>query len=129
MRKIIKKIFLVLLVCFLAAPTVVGAQLLDPGAAGNVEQETQNFGRKAGFSPEASLSSVIPAIIGVFLGLLGIIFVILIIYAGYNWMTAAGDSDKVDKAKETLQRAIIGLVITVSAYAITYFVFTNIERI
>jgi len=72
---------------------------------------------------EFSLSRMIGQAISAFIGLLGIIFVVLIIYAGYNWMTAAGDSGKVDKAKETLWRAVIGLVITVGAYAIWRWVF------
>ncbi|MBU1062963.1 hypothetical protein KJ700_02205, partial [Patescibacteria group bacterium] len=62
------------------------------------------------------------------LGLLGIIFLILILYAGFNWMTAAGDEEKVTKAKETLSRAIIGLVIIVSAYLITIFVFSKLPN-
>jgi hypothetical protein len=44
--------------------------------------------------------------------------VILIIYAGYNWMTAAGDSDKVDKAKDTIKTSVMGLILIVSAFAI-----------
>lgn len=53
---------------------------------------------------------------------LGIIFFILTIYAGINWMTAQGDTSQVTKAKETLIRAIVGLVIALAAYGITYFV-------
>lgn len=64
--------------------------------------------------------------IGIFLTLLfsflGIIFFILTIYAGINWMTAQGDAAQVTKAKETLIRAIVGLVIALAAYGITYFV-------
>jgi hypothetical protein len=41
-------------------------------------------------------------------------------------MTAGGNEEKVGKAKETLWRAVIGLIIVASAYAITYFVFTNL---
>jgi len=37
-------------------------------------------------------------------------------------MTAGGEDEKVTKAKDILQAAVIGLVITLSAYSITYFV-------
>ena len=57
---------------------------------------------------------------------MGVIFIILIILAGYNWMTAGGEEEKVNKAKQMIYRAIIGLIIIMSAYAITYFVFTNL---
>lgn len=60
--------------------------------------------------------------ISIILGLLGIIFTCLLIYAGFNWMTAAGDTDDVKKAKLTLRTSIIGLVITISAYAIWRFI-------
>ena len=46
-----------------------------------------------------------------------------IIYAGYNWMTAQGEEEKVSKAKDTIQRAVIGLIVTIAAYAISYWVF------
>jgi hypothetical protein len=73
-----------------------------------------------------TMSKFIGQIVSVFLSLLGLIFIVLIIYAGYNWMTAAGDSGKVDKAKETLWRAIIGLVITVGAYALWSWIFSAV---
>jgi len=66
-------------------------------------------------------------IIQAFLGLLGVIFVVLIIYGGYIWMTARGNEQRVEKAKETLKAAIIGLVIVLSAYAITYFIGSQLK--
>lgn len=71
---------------------------------------------------ENSMSEIVGIIISALLSLLGVIFIVLIIYAGFNWMTAAGDSAKVDKAKDTLFRAVIGLIIVVGAYAIWGFI-------
>jgi hypothetical protein len=65
-------------------------------------------------------------IINVFLGLLGIIAVVLNVYAGYTWMTAGGNDDKVETAKKTILSATVGLAIILSAYAITRFVATNL---
>ena len=48
------------------------------------------------------------------------------IYAGYNWMTAAGDETKLTQAKNTIRRSIIGVVIIVGAYAIYNFVLINL---
>ena len=61
------------------------------------------------------------------LGLLGIIFLVLMIYAGFLWMTAAGNSDQVSKAKRLMVNAIIGSVIIVGAYALTTAVFDAIS--
>ena len=70
----------------------------------------------------SSLMTYAGQFISIILGLLGIIFICLLVYAGFNWMTAAGDSDDVKKAKLTIRTSVIGLVITISAYAIWRFV-------
>ena len=67
-------------------------------------------------------------VIKVFLTLLGIIFLVLIMLAGYKWMTSQGNQEKVDEAKKEITRAIIGLIIIMAAYAITSFIFTDIRR-
>ena len=69
-----------------------------------------------------SLMTYAGQFISIILGLLGIIFICLLVYAGFNWMTAAGDSDDVKKAKLTIRTSVIGLVITISAYAIWRFI-------
>lgn len=77
---------------------------------------------------ESSLASIASSVIRAFLGLLGIIFLVLLIYAGFKWMTAQGDEQKVEQAKSTITRAIIGLVIIIAAYSITYFVFSSLPK-
>ena len=79
-----------------------------------------------GTTDENTLLENIANIIKVVLSLLGFIFVILMIYAGILWMTAAGNEKQVQKAKDIVSRAAIGLIIVVSAYAITYFIFANL---
>jgi len=71
---------------------------------------------------EFTMSTIIGKVIAAFLSLLGVIFIVLIIWAGYNWMTAGGNEEKVNKAKAVLSRSIIGLAITLSAYAIWNFI-------
>lgn len=60
-------------------------------------------------------------IVNILLGLLGIVFFILILYAGFIWMTARGDSAKVQKATTMLTQAVIGIIIILSAFAISNF--------
>ncbi len=73
-----------------------------------------------------SLTGIISGLISVFLGILGIIFFLLTLYAGFLYMTAAGEDDKVDKAKKLLTQAVIGLVIILAAYAISTFVTSSL---
>jgi hypothetical protein len=66
--------------------------------------------------------AMVTRIINIVLGLLGIISVGIILYAGFLWMTSEGNEEKVAKAKNTLKNAVIGLVIILSAWGIVTFV-------
>ena len=68
------------------------------------------------------LITIIGTVIKVFLGLLGIIFLILVIYSGFLWMTAGGDDKQVARAKKTLINAVVGIVIVLFSYAIASFI-------
>ncbi|MBI2459055.1 MAG: IPT/TIG domain-containing protein [Parcubacteria group bacterium] len=65
-------------------------------------------------------------IIRIALGFLGLIAVSLIIYAGWLWMTAEGQEEKIAKAKKVLIGAVIGLLIAVSAFAIASFILSKL---
>lgn len=73
-----------------------------------------------------SLSVFIGSIIQAAIVLVGVIFFAQIVYAGYLWMTARGESDPVEKAQDTIKRSVIGLVIVLAAWAITSFVMGRI---
>ncbi|MDO8598690.1 MAG: pilin [bacterium] len=62
------------------------------------------------------------------LSLTGIIFVILIIYGGFIWMQARGNTEDVQKAKKIIESAIIGIVIIALAFAITNFVIDRLTE-
>jgi len=121
---------LIALIC-LSAESAKGQGLLLPDASTKIDKQAQALANRAGFSPSSDPASGIGQIasvaINAFFGLLGIIFIVLILLAGYHWMTAQGDESKVTKAKDSLRSAIIGLVIVFAAYAITYFVFANLD--
>ena len=72
---------------------------------------------------EYKFSEILGLVVSGFLSLLGVIFIGEIIYAGYNWMTARGEEAKVEKAHDTIRRAIIGLVVVVGAFAIWAFIY------
>ena len=56
------------------------------------------------------------------LGIVGLLFLVLTVYAGVLYMTANGETGKIEKAKGILKNSIIGLVIVVGAYTLTTFV-------
>jgi hypothetical protein len=106
---------------------IAQARTLDTNTVGKISLQADSFRQKAGFDLSGNIGSISKTIITAFLSLLSLIFLILILIAGYSWMTAAGDESKVTYAKETMKRAVIGLLITAAAYTITYFIFDNIK--
>lgn len=72
--------------------------------------------------PENFIQTRAGEVIGFVLSLVGILFLGLMIYAGLLWMTAQGNEQKVEKAKDLLINAVVGLIIVFAAYAITAFV-------
>ena len=93
----------------LAAPLDFGLQSLNATGLGH-----------------ADIRIIIANIIKVALGLLGIVAVSLMLYAGYEWMTAGGNEEQIGTAKKILVNATIGLVIMLSAYSIVSFVMTKL---
>lgn len=61
------------------------------------------------------------------LSFIGIILIILIIYAGYLWFMSDGNEEQIGQAKSYMTNAIIGTVIVLLAYAITYFIMGRIS--
>jgi hypothetical protein len=103
----------------------VGAALSAPFAA--LAFGDTGINASAGRAGLDTTPGQVPVIIGLViktaLGLVGIVFLVLMVYTGYIWMIARGDESKTEKAKNTIINSIIGIVIVVAAYAITsYFV-------
>jgi hypothetical protein len=127
-----KKIAIIPVISFLFAsvlflsPILVRADETAPPA----EQSTGNYGLndtvKTGSLNTALINNtpqeIVGTVIGAILSLLGVIFFLLVIYGGLRWMLAQGNESEVEKAKEILIAAVVGLVIVLAAYAITSFI-------
>jgi heme/copper-type cytochrome/quinol oxidase subunit 2 len=68
-------------------------------------------------------------IVQFFMTFLGIIAVVIILYGGFLWMTAAGNEDKVATAKKVIIAGAIGLAVIIAAYVIVNFVITTTNSI
>ena len=68
------------------------------------------------------LSSLAGSVVGYGLGILGTVFLILMIVGGIIWMTAAGNDQRITRAKGLLVAAFIGIAIVFFSYAITALV-------
>ena len=81
-----------------------------------------------GSSTTSDVRTLVGTLINVALGFLGIIFVGLAIFAGFKYMTAAGNSKQTEEALSMLKNAIIGLIIVLAAWAITRFSIVMLNR-
>ena len=78
---------------------------------------------------ETSLSQTVGGIIKTVLGLLGVIFFALTFYAGFLWLTANGNDEKVERAKKIITAATIGLAIVIMSYSIASLVTKSTKSI
>lgn len=115
---------------FLIIFTMALSLLLIPSA--NIYAQTdlsQDIAKKSGYATTGvnnnTFSETVGKIIKIVLGSLGVVFLGLTVYAGFLWMTAGGDEGKIEKAMGILKTAVVGLVIILAAYSITYFVLSK----
>lgn len=73
-----------------------------------------------------NVNELVATIINIFSWVVGVVCVIMIIYGGFRYVTAGGDSANVTKAKDTILYAIIGLVIVALAQVIVKFVLSKV---
>jgi Type IV secretion system pilin len=80
------------------------------------------------YNTNTSIYEITGTIIQVLLGILGVLFIGLVIYGGIIWMIAEGDEAKIEKAKSIITSAVIGLIVVIAAYAISYFVVSVLNK-
>jgi hypothetical protein len=68
--------------------------------------------------PGVTVQLIIANVIKGLLGLMGSIALLMFVYSGFTWMTAAGNQEKIKKAKDTLLWSTLGLVSIFFGYAI-----------
>lgn len=64
------------------------------------------------------LETIISNAIGLLTIIAGIFFIIQFVLAAFNWLSAGGDTGKVQKARDSIIQALIGIIILVAAYAV-----------
>lgn len=123
--KVKKSILLIMsLVLLIGMPMLVKADECNYGLCRTQEATGGLLPRTLGGAK--NVPELVGVVISLVLGFLGIVFFLLVFYAGLIWMTARGDEGKIEDSKKTIEAAVIGLVIIMAAYALTQFVFTNL---
>ncbi len=63
------------------------------------------------------------------LGFMSLVALVMIMLGGFMWMTAAGNEERVKKAKTILTSAIIGMVIIMLSWALVTFVVARVNNV
>jgi len=114
-RGLIKTIQIVTIVGLFIIPIATHAQYIQNGfdIASNIG------GDEIGTT---DLRDVIINLVNVLLGFLGIIFIIIILWGGFQWMFSGGNDESVSSARSTLISGFIGIAIIITAFSIAQFV-------
>lgn len=113
----ILKIFFSLFFLF----SIFSSQVLAVELEG-LEKTAQTAGiNRGGVDPTVAVTQIIQWV----LSFVGVIFLILMIYGGFTWMTSNGNQETIQKAQKIVGSAVVGLIIVLSAYAITLFMGTT----
>lgn len=93
-------------------------------------QGVDTVGRQAGIrGTGTNLFTLIGRIIYAILGVLGLVLLGYLLYAGFLWMTAGDNAEKIEQARRMIQNAVIGLVIIGSSFAITAFILSRLNDV
>jgi magnesium-transporting ATPase (P-type) len=116
-------IFIIVFVLFISTGLALAENHKSSGYGLNTTaDQIDPFKDQVGQQEESFLQSRIGRVIGFVLSFVGVLFLILMIYAGLTWMTAGGNKEQVGKAKSLMINATLGLIIVMGAYALTAFI-------
>lgn len=74
------------------------------------------------------INQIIGRVIKGVLGVMGGAMLLMIVWGGFTWLTAAGNPERVKAGTQTILWAVIGAVITLSSYVILNIVLTALSK-
>jgi hypothetical protein len=128
----VKKIFLSLVFSFVLVMPAVG---MVSAEAVDIVPESACSGNGANNSPACNKSTedpitgtkgVLLKVANILAWFGGAIAVVMVIFAGFNYVTSAGDAAKVKRAKDIILYALVGLVVIVVSRVIVIFVINKV---
>ena len=102
------------------------SEIPEPSLKELVNKQNSSLAGKQGANYGEPLSGVVilaARIIKIFLTILGTLFVVYTVYAGYLYMTAAAEEERITKAKSMISHGVLGMIIILSSWSIAYLVY------
>lgn len=119
-KSMFKKILMVLAIISFSFFSVSASQAWDYG----LEDAGKGGGYKTSGS-ESELLTIVNTSVTIGLSLIAVVFLAMMFYAGLRWMTARGNEELVEKARNALIAGAIGFIIVVASYGISTFIFDS----
>lgn len=124
--KIFKKIFFSLsIISLFLSPILVSADTADQKAAAKLIQMKAEAA-KLNQLPTTNAQQIIGLAVKALMMFMGAIMFLLVVYGGVLWMTASGNSEKIDKAKNIIIWAALGVAVMLVSYMAVNFVFSKL---
>lgn len=125
-KKLFSSFFIILFFVFLTA-----SQSILTAHAGSFLNGLNKTAENAGYTDTSSLGKkspeqIIAIIINAVLGLIGVLLLFLLIYGGFVWMKARGNDAETKRAQDIIRNAIIGMILVLTAYIITFYVYSKL---
>lgn len=114
-------ILTIFVISFLLSPQISLATSGIDTVKGGLKQTAD----KAGFSEkeqQRDLPTLMGQMINYGFGILGVIFLTIVLIGGYLWMTAGGSEEKIEKAKKFIINGVNGMIVIFLAYALAYVI-------
>lgn len=122
-----KKSFLILIFCFLIVLLLPQTSSAIGGAEA-VKKGLDITAGTAGISTgETDLSVMVGRAVNYLFGVIGVIFLTVILIGGFFWMTAGGNEENIKKAKAFVINGINGMIVIFLAYALVYLILNALK--
>lgn len=81
----------------------------------------------AGQAADTAVNNTVATVVNIFSFVVGVAAVVMVMFGGFRYITAGGDSGKINSAQQTIIYAIVGLVVVALAQIIVRFVLTRVS--
>lgn len=110
-----------------AATVTLSSTSLAASLKDQINQQVGVSQQKAGVADAGDPQQIVIGIVNSMLGVVATGCIALIVWAGFVWINARGDESKVEKARNTIRGAVIGLIIITSAWGVTLFIGKSVQ--
>ncbi len=113
----------------LASPFVVRAAVDAVSTGLAAAGQTAGLGSICDGDASQCVAQFVGGFLNILLSLLGIVLLVYLLYAGFLWMTAGGDTKQVQTAKDTIRNLVIGAILLVASFAVSNFVLRSLGSV